>query len=351
MKILLILLFMFFGKDYDYAFDFIETPPQEEEEPESPHLDLEKMVQDFVIETKRISIPGFEDAFNPSIVNFNGQLLMSFRTYHPEYQTTHEIALVFLNDQFEPLSPPQILQFSNPDPDCLQKRQDPRLIQVGEKLYIVYNNAIHGEVRRMLFGEIQFEDTGPIVKSAELIANFEDMLDTRSEKNWVPFDYYGKLHFAESIHPHKIFVPLVGNRSCATLFSSDFLNPWNWGALRGGTPAIRVGDEYLAFFHSSKNLATEHSQGVLMPHYFMGAYTFSATPPFTITRISPEPIVGKNFYEGKAYKTWRPLRVVFPGGFCANDDFIWVLYGRQDHESWVVKLDKKGLMNSLITIQ
>ena len=86
-----------------------------------------------------------------------------------------------------------------------------------------------------------------------------------------------------------------------------------------------------------------------MTHYFMGAYTFSAKPPFQITRISTEPIIGKNFYNGPAYTTWKPLRVVFPTGCLMDEDFIWVTYGRQDFEIWVAKFDKQALLESLVS--
>ncbi len=78
-----------------------------------------------------------------------------------------------------------------------------------------------------------------------------------------------------------------------------------------------------------------------MVHYFMGACTFSSEPPFEITSFSPEPIVGKDFYHGPPYKTWRPMCIVFPAGFIFDDNFIWVSYGRQDHEMWIVKLDRE----------
>ena len=98
-------------------------------------------------------------------------------------------------------------------------------------------------------------------------------------------------------------------------------------------------------------MATLHSKGKIIPHYFMGAYTFSANPPFKITRISREPIIGKNFYHGTSYKTWKPLHVVFPGGFVESDGYIWILYGRQDHEIWVAKLDKQKLFDGLIPVK
>jgi len=213
-------------------------------------------------------------------------------------------------------------------------------------LHIVYNNSFNGEVRRMLIGIIEQEGEDFVVNSSECLLRFDGVREARSEKNWVPFDYNGTLHLAYSIVPHKILSPL-GSSNCATVSATLPPVKWNWGVLRGGTPALLDGEEYLAFFHSVKTMATVHSEGINMPHYFMGAYTFSAEPPFHITRISQEPIVGRSFYAGPAYKTYRPVRVVFPGGYVADEKFVWILYGRQDHEIWVVKIDKKALLGSL----
>lgn len=188
------------------------------------------------------------------------------------------------------------------------------------------------------------------IEEAQSIEEYPGGKQSRWEKNWVPFIYEDKLLLAYSIVPHRILRPILGTKTCLPAFSSVGLIQWAWGVLRGGTQAFLVDGEYLSFFHSSTNMASVHSEGKVIPHYFMGAYTFSASPPFEITRISKEPIVGKNFYDGPAYKTWKPLRVVFPGGFVFDDHFIWVVYGRQDHELWVAKLDKKGLLNSLIPV-
>ncbi len=83
----------------------------------------------------------------------------------------------------------------------------------------------------------------------------------------------------------------------------------------------------------------------------MGAYTFSASPPFEITKISQEPIVGQNFYDGEYYKPyWVPVRCIFPCGFIIEDLYIYISYGRQDHEIWIAKLDKKALLMSLVPV-
>lgn len=168
----------------------------------------------------------------------------------------------------------------------------------------------------------------------------------------MPFDYRGNLLLAYSIQNHRILLPYLDGSNACSLYASTYSDlSWKWGELRGGTPAIRVGNEYLAFFHSSIQIATVHSDGQIMPHYFIGAYTFQKDPPFALTRISPKPIIGAGFYHGEIYTPyWHPVRVVFPCGFVYDDTYIWMSYGRQDHEIWIAKIDKAGLYNSLVSI-
>src|SRR5947208_3662569 len=42
-------------------------------------VDLEENTNDCIVELKRIEIPAFPDAFNPSLVRWQGRLLLSFR--------------------------------------------------------------------------------------------------------------------------------------------------------------------------------------------------------------------------------------------------------------------------------
>ncbi|HSX38070.1 MAG TPA: hypothetical protein VLE95_04485 [Chlamydiales bacterium] len=338
--------------DYPDYWEMLPDPIEEEggESQCDCGLDLEEIIQNFVLETKKIHIPEYPDAFNPSVAYHNGRTLMCFRTYHPTTRATNEIGLVYLDEECNPVGTPKLLEFRSPDPYCLFKKQDPRLLTVENRLYIVYNNVLQGEIRRMLIGEIEFEGDDPFVNSSECLMEFEGARETRSEKNWVPFEYEERLHLAYSIVPHKILRPLPGLGSCETISCTLPSIKWEWGVLRGGTPALIESDEYLAFFHCSKSMSTKHSHGRNIPHYCMGAYTFSAHPPFQITRISPQPIVGQGFYSPPFYHTWKPLRVVFPGGFIKDQQFIWVFYGRQDHEMWVMKLGKQAMLENLVSV-
>ncbi|HSX27004.1 MAG TPA: hypothetical protein VLE89_08380 [Chlamydiales bacterium] len=324
--------------------------------PNPNFVDLEEMNAPFILETKRIRLPEFPDAFNPSILRFQGSLLLCFRTYEPVTRSTNKIGLVWLDEDFNPKSKPQFLEISKEDPYCIAKRQDPRLIAIGERLFIAYSNVLKLyrplEVRRMVIAEVFYNGKNFSAETPDCLIHYEAEKPERSEKNWVPFVYHGNLLLAYSLIPHRILLPLLGKSECFTIASTFGNIKWNWGVLRGGTQAFLQEDgEYLSFFHSSKSMATAHSNGQNIPHYFMGAYTFSGSPPFNLTRISPRPIVGPKFYHGPAHKTWKPLRVVFPGGYIFNDRYLWIVYGRQDHEMWVAKIDKEGLFNTLIPIK
>ncbi len=317
----------------------------------SQFINFDDHVQDFVLETKRLEIPGYPDAFNPSIVRWQGAILMCFRIRDRETRLTNKMGLVYLDEDFNLISLPTILQIPPHPSPLMSREQDPRLIAIGEKLFIVYNNyfdgAVNAEIRRMYSAEIQNDEDGFYIERADGLFVYQGEQKERREKNWVPFVYQGNLLLARTLFPHQVLQPILGTEACKTIAITSNTLDWPWGELRGGTPALREGSEYLAFFHSCTNLKTAHSQGKEMLHYFMGAYTFSAQPPFALTRMSEKPIFAQGFYEGYAYKTWKPLRVVFPAGFIADDQYIWISYGKQDHEIWLVKLDKKRLLKSL----
>lgn len=318
-------------------------------------INLQENVQDFVLETKRISIPSYPDAFNPSIVRWKDRLLLSFRTRGTTTKA-HFVGFIWLDEQFEPISNPQLLQSNNANTIC----QDPRLLVINDRLYMAYNDLVtfdEIQTRRMFFSEVLYENNrfylhepqplpGPWDPDPET-TEFNAFIKHR-QKNWVPFTYNNEVLLSYTLEPHQI-VSLNNNTTFAIRFASENSSCWSLGELRGGTQAIKLDNCYLGIFHSCKILATQNSNGKKMRHYFMGAYTFKPEPPFEITHISPRPIVGNGFYDGcMDYPTWTDLRVVFPTGCIDDEKHVWVTYGRQDFESWVMKLDKKLLLESLI---
>lgn len=317
---------------------------------------FEKDVHQAIIETetKKIEIPGHPHAFNPSIVRWKGRILMSFREIvggcsdiFPCWAQSR-IGLVWLDEEFNPAS--EVFTF---DFEQSSHVQDPRLVTVGETLYIVYSDHLDdyyswGSIR-MLIARLEYDGRQFSMVDPEPWTSFYGQSDKRAEKNWVPFAYRDRLLMAYSISPHIIFEPLWGTEFCKLAAIAGTPLRWPWGEIRGGTPAIEIGNYYLSFFHSSVDAVSSHSGGAPALHYFMGAYLFSRRPPFYVTHISREPIIGKGFYSGENYEYyWKPVCVVFPCGILVDEEAIWVSYGRQDHECWVVKFDREALLQSLV---
>jgi predicted GH43/DUF377 family glycosyl hydrolase len=326
-------------------------------------LDLEKNCSSFVFATKKIEIANFYGAFNPSIFEWKGGIYLSFRTRDPITGSTNKFGITALDDNLDPIGTPQIFDVEYPSWEKPSMLQDPRFCQVGDRLFVVFNNILYppkhiGEVRKMFVAELlenpacgnslQFELSTP----EPLL--FYPGIRKDKEKNWVPFAYLNRLLLAYSISPHRILEPYPEAHQCQFIAETHANINWKWGILRGGTQASQIGREfgndYLAFFHSTKSIASVHSQGAILPHYFIGAYTFCSDPPFALSAISPKPIVGPHFYNGADYPTWKPLRVVYPTNYIWDDETIYLSYGRQDHEIWIAYIDRQALFKSLIPL-
>jgi hypothetical protein len=184
--------------------------------------------------------------------------------------------------------------------------QDPRFIQVDEnRLFVAYTNRF-GHVVRMGMAEVVLNtDTG--------ITSLENVHGTINppeghrgdEKNWSPFLYNGTVLMIQSINPLHV-VQLddyshtngdpggYGNSidSHTVSLAEEVPVFFHHGHLRGGTNAILVGDVYLSLFHTAF-----HVPGNFLKSYWMGAYTFSAQPPFKLLSVSPYPIVSKRMKE------------------------------------------------------
>jgi predicted GH43/DUF377 family glycosyl hydrolase len=313
--------------------------------------DLAALKQNYILETEQIEISEYPTAFNPSMIRWNDAILFSFRIRDPITDRADAFGLIVLDENFNRISDPQILKIPKNAQFQDNWIQDPRLVECNNEIYMAFNDITllpDGTYnRRMFYTKLYWNGNKFFAESPECLLFFENENPNRQEKNWVPFIYNEKLLLSYNIFPHTTIHPIPGTDWCETFSKSPFKLNWDWGVIRGGTPALRVDDEYLAFFHSCKYMATKQSNDVPMHHYFMGAYTFSDKPPFRVTGMTAKPIVANSFYTGTMYQTWEPLRCVFPGGYIFDERFIWVCYGRQDNEMWIVKMNKNELLNSL----
>lgn len=316
-------------------------------------IDLEEYPSDFVLGNTQVLVPGYPYAFNPSIIRWEGRLLMSFRVMDPisasATSSRSRIGLVWLDESFRAASTPQILMFNEPN----LHPEDGRLIACDDALYLIYNGTSN-QLVLMYVAQLEYDGLQFQIIHNECLSTFDEITNATRQKNWVPFVFENSLHLAYKLRPHTIFKPLLDQSGiCNTISSTNPSLVWDWGEMRGGTQALPLDESTnLAFFHSSQMLKTTHSNNQSVPHYFIGAYTFSNKSPFRILQMSPEPIVGEGFYSGKAYEPyWHPVQAVFPCGFIMDESSIWISYGRQDHECWIVELDRGKLLESLISFQ
>jgi predicted GH43/DUF377 family glycosyl hydrolase len=180
--------------------------------------------------------------------------------------------------------------------------------------------------------------------------------DAGMEKNWLWFFHENRLHMVYKAEPH---VVAEFDSQCKFVrehkTGEDGKLKWEWGIIRGGTPPVRVGNEYLTFFHSSLSTGDQYHR-----RYYMGAYTFEAQEPFRITRITPEPLLAGSWQDRWAKN--KPL-VVFPCGsrlknntwlvtMGVNDlDCAWMEIPHPDLEERLQSLTpKKSIISGLIDV-
>lgn len=319
-------------------------------------------IKNLVSSVFKIELKEFPDAWNPSIIEIDEGFILTFR-YLPEpikRPCISYIGAVLLDHSFNQISPAELLNVRKNNIFIPSQAEDARIFAYKDRLYVIYNDNPHVlntraiDRRDLYVAELCYSIIGkPLEDGSTQHFDIEtpvklihpDMYASRFwEKNWVPFVSNDTLFLAYSINPHEILCADLKSGICLPHYSTPFSNAWKYGTLRGGTPASLIDGEFLAFFHSGKPLisgASNHDE--VLWHYVMGAYTFSATPPFNITKISPLPINEKSFY----IQSENPKRVVYPGGYIISGDDIYIPFGKDDCEIWVAIINKTKLLKTL----
>eukprot|EP01035_Chromulina_nebulosa_P016921 gene16921-22412_t len=136
----------------------------------------------------------------------------------------------------------------------------------------------------------------------------------QTQKNWIPFNYKNNnIFFIKHFEPFHIIqidtskskepVKLTHNGVSINVYRMSTVSKvlcssfqWLYGGVRGGTPALLVRGQYLAFFHTKSrmmNIFRDLDADARL--YFNGAYTFSSTIPFRITGMTKYPIMHRSF--------------------------------------------------------
>lgn len=304
--------------------------------------------------TKRIYLPNHQGAYNPSIIEFTDGYLLTFRflpdrTHQP---WVSQIGVVLLNKSFEPTSEPEILDTRFNFKSTPSQAEDARIFSFNDKLYLIYNDNVDlifptlWERRDMYIAELIYDNNQFYLGDPVKLTHETKYRNVLWQKNWSPFIWNGTLLLTYTINPHEVISPNLTYGSCQNCFETQKKINWNFGDLRGGTPAQLVNGEYLAFFHSAIVTSSACSANREMWHYVMGAYTFAPEPPFELKKISPIPIDTPGFYTYSNYDK----RVIYPGGFVVSGSNLYLAYGKDDSEVWLATINLDALNESMIPV-
>ncbi len=300
----------------------------------------------------RIPLDEFPNAHNPSLIRVDEGLLLIFR-YLPDNAKLHisRIGTMMLDEDLNRISAPQLLDTRLIGLSPSQS-EDSRIFVVKGELYLIFTDNLDvtrpstAQRRDMYLCKLHYVDGDFFAGLPVRLYHETEYHRCKWQKNWVGFDWHGELMLIYAPHPHEILYPDLRTGECLSIYKTQPKVQWEWGTLRGGTAPIMVDGEYLAFFHSAIVTTSIASKGKKMWHYYMGAYTFAAEPPFAITSMSPMPIAGEGYYTQSNYEK----RVVFPGGVVDCGDHLLVAFGKDDREVWISKINKASLKASMVPV-
>ena len=240
--------------------------------------------------------------FNPAITRFRNQLLLIYRVVTPDGR--RRLAMCCLTDDLH-VVPESVTPFSDFLHEGSDWHADGRFCTFRDRLFVHYNDG--GLRGRQGVNQIYLVEVDPVRLIPQgrprplLLAGQRRPV----EKNWLLFEHDGELWAIYSIAPQVVLQVTLGDDGpvlCRPVYRHD----WDvqgytrrYGQLRGGTPPVRVGDQYVAFFHSSfvahpwrhRLYRLLRQAPINTIHYVGGVYGFAAKPPFAPLWLHSSPLL------------------------------------------------------------
>lgn len=298
--------------------------------------------------SKEALAQGTAASYNPSIVRHKGQLWLFYRhdaktaLHCTTWQERRPIGIraVQLTNEYQvvPGTDHGILVPPTWEEVVLE---DPKAMSDGEHVWLsaVEPNFIEGLQSAWVVGvniSKQLLENGKFVTVDSGMPAFGD--NPGMEKNWAPFTYDGKVFVNYSMDPHVVF----NRANPAESYETPGAN-WGMGEIvHGGTPPVKVGNEYFSFMHGK----SRHSQLLQRPIYYMvGCVGFEAQPPFRITKFTQDPILWSDL----SMDPHRHMSCVFPGGaiYDMNKNEWAMSYGHNDIACRILTVPHDKLLSSM----
>jgi predicted GH43/DUF377 family glycosyl hydrolase len=302
-----------------------------------------------VIKTDVISFPSQQ--YNASIVRDGDGFLLASRQDLPGTAWPIPYSMVplwHLNSSFQVQGGSSILNLID------NHSEDPRLFYANGVLNLMYVRVY--DPQRAYKCGISLAKINS--KTAETLFKTDLVFPgiAAKEKNWTPLAYRedtgeDSVYFIYAYNPLKVLRFVDEKKGLLEVVCSNgedsLLSEWEskWGKIRGGTPAIQIGEnKYLVFFHSTFRTV----------NYVMGAIVLEVNPPsFKVKKISPYPIMFQGIYEAPRLRPGKNGKnVIFPSGLAEGvldgKDVLYLSCGENDTTVRIVTIDKAALLNSLI---
>ena len=305
-----------------------------------------------IIKTKQLSIPGYPDAYNPSLIPYEEGYLLSFRVRCYDLKTfvkkvlhskTSYVGLVKLDQNLQICKAPYLLDIASYDDSPSTSAQDGRLFRFGEKILFFFNDhSLNKQSNQFQYVVELVENRGKLQsKKRATLLDYKRMGSI--EKNWTPFVSANRLYLIYAGNPHLILEPNLETGICQKIAATDAGSIWKWGEMRGGTIAESIEEGFLTFFHSSQDRPAASFFGPKTGrNYAMGAYLFEKTPPFRVKKISASPLGTLEDYEKSNRR-----KVVFPSGMVFDGNLIHLAWGKNDNKICITTFDKEKLLSSM----
>lgn len=276
----------------------------------------------------------FKDGYNPSIIRFNGKLLMTYR-FHQETGFYTKIAIAELDEKFN-VTYNQELDL-NDENSC----EDGRLFERNGHLYMFYISSTFPTFPACQVKCVMLAKPDKWRASEK----FEYWLPDRQtfEKNHVPLEWDGELNV---IYRHNQIEDGDTSKITQVIYcpsdKREMKTPalrWPWGEIRGGTTPILWKGKLLKFFHSM----LENEMPPVNLRYTIGAMLMKAEKPFQMLQVSKRPILRGSEIGGNETRQFFKRNVVFPGGSIEHEGGWLISIGVNDTLCCLVKVMPENL--------
>ncbi|MCH9621831.1 MAG: hypothetical protein S4CHLAM20_12590 [Chlamydiia bacterium] len=234
---------------------------------------------------------------------------------------------------------------------------DPRLMRIGDEIYMVYCQQINRDTRIESEAYLHFAKLEKRQGKWKIVSDkrieFENNMDFEEfyqkglvqknfEKNWMPFCDNGEVFFVYLMEPDHVVLKLDLKTAKAKIYSRE-KNPFSkqFNDARGSTPAVfdeELG-EWITLYHFV--YPTERKITGRKTHaYFFGGYTFSKDKPYKVIRKTKGPLAGDTIYNNFQ-------KIVFPTSLVRENDDYLIFYGDDDKTNKVARISRKKLLETM----